>query len=102
MTVGEYHNGDQEEYLIPRSAFESRESIGRFVDVAPQSGVNTVSTSGGIIVDAFDNDGLVDIVVSDYDECAPMHFFHNNGDGTFSDRTTQAGLADQLLGFDFI
>lgn len=30
-----------------------------------------------------DFDGLLDIVTSDYDQCGPMHFFHNNGDGTF-------------------
>ena len=30
--------------------------------------------------------------------CEPMHFFHNNGDGTFADRTAQAGLSDQMGG----
>jgi hypothetical protein len=34
--------------------------------------------------------------------CAPMHFFHNNGDGTFSDRTAAAGLSDQLGGLNLI
>jgi hypothetical protein len=102
MTVGKYPNGVPQRYLIPPSAFEGAESVGRFIDVAPEAGIDTFSTSGGIIVDDFDNDGLLDIVVSDYDECAPMHFFHNNGDGTFSDRTKQAGLSDQLGGLNLI
>ncbi len=34
--------------------------------------------------------------------CAPLHFFHNNGDGTFSDRTEQAGLSAQLGGLNII
>jgi hypothetical protein len=31
---------------------------------------------GGLIVDDFDNDGLFDIVTSNWDFCAPMQFFH--------------------------
>jgi hypothetical protein len=31
-----------------------------------------------------------------------MHFFHNNGDGTFTDRTAQAGLSSQLGGLNII
>ncbi len=31
-----------------------------------------------------------------------MHYFHNNGDGTFTDRTQQAGLADQLGGLNMV
>jgi hypothetical protein len=102
MTLGQYPAGVPQKYLIPPSAFESPESVGRFIDVAPQAGINTFSMSGGLIVDDFDNDGLLDIVVSDYDECAPMHFFHNNGDGTFTDRTAQAKLSDQLGGLNLI
>jgi tetratricopeptide (TPR) repeat protein len=102
MTLGNYPAGVPREYLIPPSMFESPEQVGRFVDVAPAAGIKTLSESGGLIVDDFDNDGLFDVVVSDYDQCAPMHFFHNNGDGTFSDRTTQAGLAGQLGGLNMI
>jgi hypothetical protein len=31
-----------------------------------------------------------------------MHYFHNNGDGTFSDRTAAAGLSGQLGGLNLI
>jgi tetratricopeptide (TPR) repeat protein len=102
MTLGGYPGAVPEKYLIPPSAFESRENIGRFVDVAAAAGINTFGESGGIIVDDFDNDGLLDVVLSDYDQCGAMHFFHNNGDGTFTDRTTQAGLSGQLGGFNMI
>jgi len=101
-TLGQYPGGVPPEYLIPLSAFESPEDAPHFVDVAPQAGLNLYSMSGGLIVDDFENDGLLDIVTSDYGQCAPMHFFHNNGDGTFSDRTQQAGLADQLGGLNLI
>jgi hypothetical protein len=81
------------------SHFASAEDIGRFTDVAPRVGLDAiVSEVGGLIVDDFDNDGLFDIVTSNWDFCAPMHFFHNNGDGTFADRGAQAGLSTQFGG----
>src|SRR6266481_6545246 len=84
------------------SAFESQESIGRFVDVAPAAGLNSISMAGGIIVEDFDNDGLLDIVTSSYDSCEPLHFFHNNGNGTFTDKAVAAGLGGQLGGLNLI
>jgi tetratricopeptide (TPR) repeat protein len=102
MTLGQYPNGVPHEYLIPPSAFESAEDIGRFVDVAPAAGINLYSMSGGLIVDDFERDGLFDVVTSDYGQCAPMHFFHNNGDGTFADQTAHAGLSDQLGGLNIL
>ena len=102
MTLGKYPAGVPQNYVIPPSTFDSPEDIGRFVDVAPEAGVNLYSMSGGLIVDDFDNDGLLDIVTSDFGQCAPMHFFHNNGDGTFTDRTQRAGLANQLGGLNLL
>jgi len=102
MTLGKYPSGVPAKYLIPPSVFESKENIGRFVDVAPAAGLNSFSGAGGVIVDDFDNDGWFDIVTSSYDQCAPLHFFHNNGDGTFTDHAIQAGLADQLGGLNII
>ena len=37
MTLGRYPDGVPEQYLIPLSAFASKDDIGRFVDVAAQS-----------------------------------------------------------------
>jgi tetratricopeptide (TPR) repeat protein len=102
MTIGKYPDGVPKKYLVPPSAFMSTEEVGRFVDVAPVAGINLFSESGGLIVDDFDGDGLLDVVTSDYDQCAAMHFFHNNGNGTFTDRTAQAGLADQLGGLNLL
>jgi len=102
MTLGKYPAGVPQQYLIPPSTFESPEDVGRFVDVAPEAGINLYSMSGGLIVDDFEGNGLFDIVTSDFGECAPMHYFHNNGDGTFSDRTAQAGLSDQLGGLNLV
>ena len=98
MTLGTYPGAVPKEYLIPLSAFASSEDIGRFKDVAPETGLNLYSMAGGVSVDDFDGDGLFDVITSSMDQCGPMHFFHNNGDGTFADRTAKAGLSNQLGG----
>jgi hypothetical protein len=102
MTLGKYPSGVPREYLIPPSVFESKQDIGRFVDVAPAAGLDLFTMANGIIADDFENQGLLDVIVSSYDMCAPLRFYHNNGDGTFTDRAAQAGLLDQLGGLNMI
>jgi tetratricopeptide (TPR) repeat protein len=102
MTMGQYPSAVPPKYLLPMSAFESPETVGRFKDVAPQAGLNLFAMASGVAVDDFDNDGLFDIVTATFDTCEPMHFFHNNGDGTFTDHAAQAGLSDQLGGLNLI
>ena len=96
MTLGSYPGKVPAKYLLPPSVFDSKETVSTFVDVASAAGIDTFGESAGFIVDDFDNDGLLDVMPSDYDQCGAMHFFHNNGDGTFSDRTKQAGLDGQF------
>lgn len=102
MTLGKYPSGVPQKYLIPPAAFDSKEDIGRFSDVAAAAGLRLFSMAGGIVVDDFENNGLLDVVTSSYDVCESMHYFHSNGDGTFTDRTEQAGLASQFGGLNMI
>ena len=102
MTLGGYPDQVPTQDLIPLSRFQSKEDIGRFKDVGAAAGLNSFTEAGGVVVDDFDNDGLLDIVTSSWGMCEPLHYFHNNGDGTFTDRTVQAGLSDQLGGLNLV
>ncbi|MBS1803954.1 MAG: VCBS repeat-containing protein [Acidobacteria bacterium] len=102
MTLGAYPSGVPKEYLFPEKSFQSSQEVGRFYDAAPAMGLNVFRAAGGVIVDDFDNDGQLDLVVSSMDVCDPLRFFHNNGDGTFADRTKEAGLLDQLGGLNLV
>lgn len=102
MTLGEYPEGVPKKHLLPPSAFESTEVVPLFHDVAPEAGLDTFSMAGGIIVEDFQNDGRLDIVKSSFDTCAPMQYFRNNGDGTFTDQSTKSGLASQLGGLNIV
>ncbi|HEV3261648.1 MAG TPA: CRTAC1 family protein [Gemmataceae bacterium] len=98
MTLGEYPKAVPPRYLIPLDKFQSEFDIGRFADVAPKLGLNRLNLAGGAIMDDFDNDGLLDIVLTDWDTGGPMAFYRNRGDGTFEDRSKASGLDKQLGG----
>jgi tetratricopeptide (TPR) repeat protein len=102
MTLGKYPEAVPKAQLIPPAAFESKENIGRFRDVATDVGISVVGNAGGMVADDFDNDGLLDVMMSGSDPCEPLHYYHNNGDGSFSDWTARAGLSDQLGGLNCI
>jgi len=102
MTLGKYPQEVPPAYLIGSENFVSGQDIGRFVDIAPALGLNVFQMAGGIIVDDFDNDGYLDVITSSFDACASLRYFHNNGDGTFSDWTDKAGFSDQLGGLNII
>jgi tetratricopeptide (TPR) repeat protein len=102
MMLGQYPADVPQRYLLPPPLFESTADIGRFKDVAPEAGLDAFDEAGGMIVDDFENNGLFDVATSSFDACGPMHYFHNNGDGTFTDRTAKAGLSNQLGGLNMI
>ena len=66
----------------------------RFENVAMDAGIRVRGRAGGCITEDFDNDGLIDIVISSTGLSAAnqLRFFHNDGNGQFSDRTDAAGL----------
>ena len=99
MALGKYPESVPKKHRMALSGFESKEDLGRFVDVAPALGVDVFSMAGSVIMDDFDNDGFLDLMVSTGDHCQALHHFHNQGDGTFEDRTAQAGLTKLLGGF---
>jgi hypothetical protein len=88
--------------LIPPSAFTSSEDVGRFVDVADRAGLHSVSLSGGVIVDDFDGDGRLDLVISSIDSCAPLRFYRRTEDGGFIEQGARAGLGNQLGGLNIL
>ena len=65
---------------------------GRFEDVAAKAGIPRLPFYGmGLAAGDFDNDGYPDLYVSGYPSGA---LFHNNRDGTFTDITASAGVAN--------
>jgi tetratricopeptide (TPR) repeat protein len=102
MTLGKYPNEVPREQLIPPAAFLSKEDIGRFTDVAPSAGIEAAGSAGGMVVDDFDNDGFFDVMISSLDPCESLRFYHNDGNGSFSERTESARLGQQFGGINLV
>ncbi|RMD73627.1 MAG: VCBS repeat-containing protein, partial [Bacteroidetes bacterium] len=64
----------------------------QFEEVAGVAGVANAGVSSCAVWGDFDNDGWPDLLVTDRD--ADNVLYHNNGDGTFTDITAQAGVAE--------
>ncbi len=92
MTLGGYPDGVPQAWLIPERIFVSDEDFPRFYDAAGLIGLDVVGLAGGSIMEDFDGDGLLDIMASSWGLGDQLRFFRNNGDGTFTDRTREAGL----------
>ncbi|MEE8522338.1 MAG: CRTAC1 family protein [Thermoanaerobaculia bacterium] len=102
MTLGEYPGKVPPEWRIPPAAFESDAELPRFYDVAPRLGLDVFGLSGGSIMDDFDRDGYLDIMASAFGLDEQIRLFVNNRDGTFSDRTEEAGLTGITGGLNII
>ena len=64
-----------------------------FTDVTESSGLSGKGIAGypqGVAVGDYDNDGFVDIYITNFGDNV---LYHNNGDGAFSNATAKAGVA---------
>ena len=64
---------------------------GTFEDMTERAGVGDRSWGGGVCAADYDNDGYIDLYVSNF---GPNLLYHNNGDGTFTERAQFAGVTD--------
>lgn len=92
MTLGEYPHGVPEEFRIPPEKFESEEDFPRFANVAAGLGIATVSLAGGAVAGDFDGDHHLDILTSDWHPAAGVNYLHNEGNGSFAEKSSEANL----------
>jgi len=74
----------------------------RFHDVAREVGLDVVSISGGGIVEDFNGDGLLDVLVSARGLSDQMRYFQSDGAGRFVERTVEAGLEGLVGGLNMV
>ncbi|HEV3384686.1 MAG TPA: CRTAC1 family protein [Gemmata sp.] len=98
MTLGEHPDKVNPRHRLLLDSFcKSEFDIGKFRDASHLVGLERINQSGGAIMEDFDNDGLLDLVVTSWAPNEKMAYYRNKGDGTFEDRTEAAGL-DKLTG----
>lgn len=78
-----------------RSALYRNNGDGTFTDVTEKAGVGAEGLYGeGVAVGDYDNNGFPDLYVMGYGRAI---LYHNNGNGTFTDVTSKAGVGDEGL-----
>ena len=106
MTLGAYPGNVPPSLLIPGldppTPDGDSASVKAFLDLAGPLNLDVNNMAGGSITDDFDNDGYLDIVTSGWGLDDAMHYFRNNGDGTFSDRSEVSGLKELTGGLNLL
>jgi hypothetical protein len=73
----------------PANALYHNNGDGTFTDVTVQAGVGDRGHGLGVAVADYDNDGALDLYVSNF---GPNVLYHNNGDGSFTDVTEESSV----------
>ena len=103
MTLGEYPQDVPEPHALAPEVFGRRDfEFPRFRNVAPSLQLDVVDQAGGAVVDDFDGDGLLDVLVSTWDTAGPLHLFKNRGGLGFEERSEAAGLTGLIGGLNMI
>lgn len=102
MQLGQYPQKVPKQWLISSERFRSEQDLGEFPDYAAKVGLDITNHAGGVLMEDFDRDGRLDIMVSSSGPSDQMRLFHNNGDGTFSDVTQKSGLMGETGGLNLV
>ena len=102
MQLGRYPADVPARWLIPEARFVSEAKLPEFPEIAASAGIDIMSHAGGVIVEDFDGDGKLDVMVTSSGPMDQMHLFHNNGDGTFRDVTRNSGLMGETGGLNLV
>jgi len=102
MALGTWPDGVPAEFRLPNDRLGVEAPIGRFVDVARELGLARHGHAGSVTLEDFTGDGRLDVLSTKFDLHQPLQLSRNNGDGTFTDVTAEAGLALQLGGVNVV
>ncbi|HUM00329.1 MAG TPA: FG-GAP-like repeat-containing protein, partial [Mycobacterium sp.] len=105
VTAGDYDNDGNTDLFVTRLGFYGGEGTlfhnngdGTFTDVTEKAGLKCWGPAFTACWVDYDCDGWLDLFIANnlggiFDRHIPNRLFHNNGDGTFTEVTEQAGLS---------
>jgi len=102
MTIGEYPDDVPEKYLINYPNWDhERKDFPVFKEVGLDLGIAVDGLSGGVSLEDFNNDNLIDVFVTSYGMSDQSKLLINTGNG-FLDKTDESGLKGIVSGLNCI
>lgn len=98
MTLDGHPHDVPKEYLIPFP--EQNTTVETLENIATKTGLDHDDLSGGVITDDFNNDGLLDIIISSWSFSGNVNYYQNNGEDGFKDVSEESGLSDVVGGLN--
>lgn len=92
MAVGGYPSLVPKPYLIPNLTRTKDATFPLFIDIAHDVGTDITGLAGGLCVEDFNRDGLLDLFTTSWGLSDPVHYLVADGHGAYVDRAMQAGL----------
>jgi len=89
MTLGQYPDGVPTPYLRKMTGKESPNLIPFFKNKAAELGIDDYRLSGGVVIDDFNNDRLLDIAISSWSLLHPIKIYYNRGNGEFEENNAE-------------
>lgn len=105
MVLGQHPQAVPAKWLFPTERFASEFEIGMFRDAAPGLGLDVTGLAGGCVLEDFDGDGLLDLMISSSGPRDQLRFFHQESDSArviFKERTSEAGLTGLTGGLNLV
>ncbi|MBM84307.1 MAG: hypothetical protein CMJ78_27440 [Planctomycetaceae bacterium] len=102
MTIGLYPDNVPKEFRVDPKLFEPETDFPKFRNISADVGLDTLSLAGGIVLDDFNGDHLIDVLVSTWHTEGQLQYFQRQKDGSFQDKTDDAGLVGLFGGLNML
>ena len=102
MTLGEHPEKVPQKFLIKPSVFDSEYPMAVFNNISMNVGLDVNELAGGVILDDFNKDGYIDLVVSSWGLFGQVLYFESDGNGSYNNKTNAAGLTGLAGGLNLI
>ncbi|MDQ6634526.1 MAG: CRTAC1 family protein, partial [Gemmatimonadota bacterium] len=91
--IGGYPDSVPKQYLIPNLAPRAGDPFPVYPNIAGDVGLAITGRAGGVSIEDFDGDGLLDVFTTSWGLTDPVHLFLADGHGRYVDHTAESGLA---------
>jgi hypothetical protein len=102
LAIGGYPDSIPKRYLIPNLAPRTTDTFPLYPNVAGDVGLAITGLAGGLSIEDFNRDGLLDFFMTAWGPNDPVHLFLADGKGGYVDHTAQAGLHGLVGGLNAV